>query len=227
IPPAYGDGKHEDTNTEGDEMDLINELAELIPAIERLHDETLRTAVLQTWEASMKASPFDHLDQVPQSPVMADRGLLRHVNEVNERAIDMIGLAKEHYSLDFDHDVALATAILHDVDKPLIFRFDGTAFSAAPGTNLTDPGTLGATSPTVVGVPVSAPIIVAPSAMHGLVCDDAEAATARAAGAVGTAMTVSLAANLSMEAVAAAAPDTPKWFQTYLHRDRGFTAELT
>jgi 4-hydroxymandelate oxidase len=83
------------------------------------------------------------------------------------------------------------------------------------------------TSTTVVGVPVSAPIIIAPSAMHGLVCDEAEAATAQAAGAVGTAMTLSLAANLSIEAVAAAAPDTPKWFQTYLHRDRGFTAELT
>src|SRR5436305_9415362 len=137
MPPAYEDGKHDGTATEGDEMDLINELAEQIPAIQQLHDETLRTAVLQTWEASMKASPFDHLDQVPQSPVMADRGLLRHVNEVNERATDMIHLALDHYSLTFDEDVALATAILHDVDKPLIFRFDGTAFSAAPGTNLT------------------------------------------------------------------------------------------
>ena len=83
------------------------------------------------------------------------------------------------------------------------------------------------TSTTVLGIPISAPIIIAPSAMHGLVCDEAEAATARAAGAVGTAMTLSLAANLSMEAVAEAAPDTPKWFQTYIHRDRGFTAELT
>ena len=136
-------------------MDVINELAEQIPAIERLHDETLRTAVLQTWEASMKASPFDHLDQVPQSPVMADRGLLRHVNEVNERALDMIELAREHYTLQFDEDVALATAILHDVDKPLIFRFDGTAFGAAPGTKLTDHGSIGADLALAHGVPHS------------------------------------------------------------------------
>jgi putative nucleotidyltransferase with HDIG domain len=124
-------------------------------SVSELHDETLRTAVLQTWEASMKASPFDHLDQVPQSPVMADRGLLRHVNEVNERALDVMNLAKEHYSLDFDDDITLATAILHDVDKPLIFRFDGTAFSAAPGTNLTDHGTLGADLALTHGVPRS------------------------------------------------------------------------
>src|SRR3954453_2909253 len=66
------------------------------------------------------------------------------------------------------------------------------------------------TSTTVAGVPLSAPIIVAPSAMPGLVCDEAEAATARAAATVGTAMTLSLAANLSIEAVAAATPDSPK-----------------
>src|SRR3954447_6609287 len=83
------------------------------------------------------------------------------------------------------------------------------------------------TSTTIAGILVSAPILVAPSAMHGLVCDEAEAATARAAAAVGTLMTLSLAANLSIETVAAATPDSPKWFQTYLHRDRGFTAELT
>ena len=86
---------------------------------------------------------------------MADRGLLRHVNEVNERAVDMIRLALEHYSLAFDEDVALATAILHDVDQPLIFRFDGTAFSAAPGTHLTDHGSIGADLALAHGVPHS------------------------------------------------------------------------
>jgi 4-hydroxymandelate oxidase len=83
------------------------------------------------------------------------------------------------------------------------------------------------TSTTVLGIPVNAPLLISPSAMHGLVCDDAEAATARAAAQAGTIMTLSLAANLSIEAVAAAAPGAPRWFQTYLHRDRGFTAELT
>src|SRR5436309_967341 len=120
-------------DTRGRDMDSINELADLIPAIELLRDDMLRSAVLQTWEASLKASPFDRLDQVPQSPVMPDRGLLGHVNEVNERTLDVIALARDHYNLDVDEDVTLATAILHDVDKPLIFRFDGTAFSAAVG----------------------------------------------------------------------------------------------
>ena len=34
---------------------------------------------------------------------------------------------------------------------------------------------------TVLGVPVSMPVLVAPTAFHGLACDEAELATARAA----------------------------------------------
>jgi len=82
------------------------------------------------------------------------------------------------------------------------------------------------TSTRLLNTSVAAPIVVAPSAMHGLVCDDAEAATARAAAGFGTIMTLSLAANLSLEEVSAVTPASPRWFQTYLHRDRGFTREL-
>jgi 4-hydroxymandelate oxidase len=90
---------------------------------------------------------------------------------------------------------------------------------------LRDVGTVD-TSTSLLGIPVVAPIVVAPSAMHGLVCAEAEAATARAAAEFGTIMTLSLAANLSLEEVAAVTPSSPRWFQTYMHRDRGFTREL-
>src|SRR5690606_20724721 len=106
LTTATGRDRHVRDRREGEGMDLINELAEQIPAIAELHDDALRAAVLQTWEASMKASPFDHLDQVPQSPLMLDRGLLQHVNEVNERALDVIALARDHYRLAVDEDVA-------------------------------------------------------------------------------------------------------------------------
>jgi len=82
------------------------------------------------------------------------------------------------------------------------------------------------TSTRLLGTQVSAPVLVAPSAMHGLACEEAEAATARAAARFGTIMTLSLAANLSLEEVAAVTPAGPRWFQTYMHRDRGFTREL-
>ena len=82
------------------------------------------------------------------------------------------------------------------------------------------------TATTVLGAPVSAPVLVAPTAMQRLAHDDGELATARGAAAAGTIMIVSTYATVSLEDVAAAAPDATRWFQLYVYRDRGWTAEL-
>jgi 4-hydroxymandelate oxidase len=79
---------------------------------------------------------------------------------------------------------------------------------------------------TVLGRPTSWPVLVAPMAFHGLACGEAEAATARAAAAEGTVFCVSTMANLPLERVRAAAPEARQWFQLYVQRDRGVTAEL-
>ncbi len=79
---------------------------------------------------------------------------------------------------------------------------------------------------TVLGRPVGWPVLVAPMALHGLACSDCEAATARAAAAMDTVLCVSTLSNLSLEQVRAAAPAAPQWFQLYVQRDRGVTAEL-
>jgi len=71
----------------------------------------------------------------------------------------------------------------------------------------------------VIDIPVSMPILVAPTAAHALAHPDAECATAQAAGAVGTLMVVSSSATRSLEEVAQAAPG-PLWFQLYIRRLR-------
>jgi len=71
---------------------------------------------------------------------------------------------------------------------------------------------------TVLGVPVNMPILVAPSAYHGLAHSESECATARGAGMAGTLMTASTFANRSLEEIAAVATG-PLWFQLYIHRD--------
>lgn len=78
---------------------------------------------------------------------------------------------------------------------------------------------------TLFGQAVAAPMIVAPMAFQRLAHPDGEAATARAAGALGLPMTVSTFATQSLEEVRAAATG-PLWFQLYVHRDRGITREL-
>jgi isopentenyl diphosphate isomerase/L-lactate dehydrogenase-like FMN-dependent dehydrogenase len=76
------------------------------------------------------------------------------------------------------------------------------------------------TATTVLGEPVSMPVLVAPTAYHGLVHEEAECATARGAGEAGTVMVVSVNSNRTMEEVAAAAR-RPLWLQLYLSGDAG------
>lgn len=82
------------------------------------------------------------------------------------------------------------------------------------------------TQTTVLGRPVSMPALVAPTAMHRLLCQEGELATARAAAAAGTVYVLSMSATTSLEDVATAAPESRRWLQLYMQTDRGLTREL-
>ena len=82
------------------------------------------------------------------------------------------------------------------------------------------------TATTVLGQHVSVPVGVAPTAYQQLIHRDGEAATARAAAAVGTLFCHSTLSSLRPAELAGAAPDGVRWFQLYWSADRGFTREL-
>jgi 4-hydroxymandelate oxidase len=87
---------------------------------------------------------------------------------------------------------------------------------------------------TVLGHSVSMPILIAPTAFHRLAHPDGECATARAAAAAGTIMTVSMASTVPIEEVAAeahaaalaAGTEMNLWFQLYLQPDLQFTEAI-
>lgn len=70
------------------------------------------------------------------------------------------------------------------------------------------------------------PLFVAPMGYQKLFHPDGEIGTARAAGATSTCMVVSTMTSVPPEEIAAAAPDSTRWFQLYFRRDRGFTKSL-
>jgi 4-hydroxymandelate oxidase len=72
---------------------------------------------------------------------------------------------------------------------------------------------------TMAGQAASLPVGIAPMAAHGLAHPDAEIATAQAAAAAGIPFTLSTMSTVSIEAVAAAAPDGVRWFQLYAQAD--------
>jgi len=77
----------------------------------------------------------------------------------------------------------------------------------------------------ILGLDLAFPILLAPTALHKLVHPEGELATARGAGAAEAAMTLSTMSSVTLEDVAKAASG-PLWFQLYVQKDRGFTAEL-
>ena len=79
---------------------------------------------------------------------------------------------------------------------------------------------------TVLGTAVAFPVLAAPVAVLALAHPDGERAVAAAAAAAGTLHVVSSRSSTALGEVAAAAPDAPWWFQVYVMRDRGLTAEM-
>jgi 4-hydroxymandelate oxidase len=77
---------------------------------------------------------------------------------------------------------------------------------------------------TVLGIEVSSPVMVAPTAFHRLAHPDGEMATARATGEVGGLFVLSTRATVTLQDVSAVAG--PWWLQVYVLRDRGMTAEV-
>ncbi len=80
-------------------------------------------------------------------------------------------------------------------------------------------------STTVLGQKIDFPVMLDPAGNHGAAHEEAELATARAAGAAGTVMVVSSHAARTLEDVANVATG-PLWFQQYLFKDRGLTLEM-
>ena len=81
------------------------------------------------------------------------------------------------------------------------------------------------TATTVLGSPVEAPILVAPSGPHGAIHPHGELATVEAAARAGLLMVATSGSNRTIEAIAAAAA-RPLWMQLYLLPERPRTEAL-
>ncbi|MQY07854.1 alpha-hydroxy-acid oxidizing protein [Actinomadura macrotermitis] len=74
-------------------------------------------------------------------------------------------------------------------------------------------GTAVDTSVRLLGTPMSMPVLLAPAGVADLADPGAECAAARAAAEAGVTQVLSTSASTSLEQVAQAAPEAPKWFQ--------------
>ncbi len=81
-------------------------------------------------------------------------------------------------------------------------------------------------SVTVLGTPMPAPVALAPVGVLSIVHPDGESAAARAAASVGLPFVASTAASTTLEDVAEASGDGPRWYQLYWPKNRELAASF-
>src|SRR5439155_17919400 len=74
---------------------------------------------------------------------------------------------------------------------------------------------------TLLGTPLRTPVLVAPTAFHGRVHVEGEAATSRGAAEVGSLMVLATRSDVAVTEIS-----PPFWWQSYVLKDRGRTLEL-
>jgi len=79
---------------------------------------------------------------------------------------------------------------------------------------------------TVLGTAMPAPLLLAPIGVQKVVHPEGELATARAAAALGLPMVASTASAFTLEEIAEAGGEAPRWFQLYWPNDRRLASSL-
>ncbi len=82
------------------------------------------------------------------------------------------------------------------------------------------------TAVTVLETPMPAPVALAPVGVLSIVHPDGESAAARAAASVGLPFVASTAASTTLEDIAEASGDGPRWYQLYWPKDRELAASF-
>jgi len=96
----------------------------LFPAVVRIKDEGMREKVIQTWFKAWKLSNFPRIEDVHQFEPARDYIAytnVDHTNQVVEACARMAVIPPEILNLPLNQDYLLAGALLHDVDKMVIF----------------------------------------------------------------------------------------------------------
>jgi isopentenyl diphosphate isomerase/L-lactate dehydrogenase-like FMN-dependent dehydrogenase len=79
---------------------------------------------------------------------------------------------------------------------------------------------------TILGTEMPAPVLLAPVGVQTIVHDEGELASARGAAALGVPVVASTAAAHSLEEIADAAGDAPRWYQLYWPKDDEITKSI-
>ncbi|WP_158292164.1 HD domain-containing protein [Paracraurococcus ruber] len=85
----------------------------------------MQEAIVTAWVSAWASSSHERLEDMPFSPGTGFFPLMQHVNEVTRAGLDLGARAAEDWGQALDPEVLVPILILHDVDKPLLYRRNG------------------------------------------------------------------------------------------------------
>src|SRR4051794_29544053 len=92
----------------------------------------VREKIVTAWASTWASSSHEALVDMPFSPGETTYPLKEHVNEVTRAGVDLGKRAAADWGVEFDPDVLISILILHDVDKPLLYKREGTGADHTP-----------------------------------------------------------------------------------------------
>lgn len=134
-------------------------IQKVFPPIRRIKDAGIRNKVIDAWYTVWKESGYAALEDAVMRGAVQNT-LVRHTNMTTESAFALAIQFAHEYGVSVDLDVLLAAAILHDIDKSLIFeKKEGSADFSSFGKKIPH-GAYGGHIALQVGLPVEVASIV-------------------------------------------------------------------
>jgi len=103
-------------------------IREYFPLIRRIKDKDIREKVIKAWVRIWRESSYRDLREAPFSPEPQDSSetLVNHTNATARLALAAAEQFQEEYGIKVDFDILLASAILHDLDKAVLYQRKGS-----------------------------------------------------------------------------------------------------
>ena len=138
-------------------------LMKQLPLINRISDGSLRELVIEVWARLWRESPYDDIGEAPNyySEINGDETLVRHTNAVVKMSQAVAQEFQQAYGINLNYDTLLAGALLHDVDKLVLYERQGNSVELTELGDKVSHGEYGALVAEQVGLPQEVVHIIA------------------------------------------------------------------
>ena len=142
----------------------IKSLMKQLPLINRISDGNMRGLVIEVWVRLWRQSPYGDISEVPnftRELSSGDETLIRHTDAVVKMSQAAAREFQEVYGASLNYDNLLAGAILHDVDKLVLYGRQGDSVELTELGRKVTHGEYGALVAKQVGLPEQVVNIIA------------------------------------------------------------------